>query len=143
MASSASHREGYPHRELGIALIVLGALLLVFAVLLGGVCQPTTYSYPGGPAYPPGPQPAPVSVCNYPYAPGAVLLGIVGFIFLVVGIVAAATRAAPPTPVLPYSPGLWWPPPPPPPAQLVACRSCGRVHPLGAHNFCPNCGSKL
>jgi len=29
------------------------------------------------------------------------------------------------------------------PAALVACKGCGRVHPLGQFAFCPNCGQKL
>ncbi len=29
------------------------------------------------------------------------------------------------------------------PLPQVACRSCGRVHPVGAFTFCPNCGQKI
>ncbi len=30
-----------------------------------------------------------------------------------------------------------------PPTAGVACPACGRVHPVGAYQFCPNCGQKL
>ncbi len=30
-----------------------------------------------------------------------------------------------------------------PSPALVACKGCGRVHPLGAFAFCPSCGQKL
>ncbi len=33
--------------------------------------------------------------------------------------------------------------PPGPPTALIACPGCGRVHPVGAFLFCPNCGQKL
>lgn len=29
------------------------------------------------------------------------------------------------------------------PGTMVACKGCGRVFPVGAFSFCPNCGQKL
>lgn len=130
--TSTSTREMYPHRELGIVLLVIGVLLLIFAVVAGGYCQA---SGPGGPAFPSG--------CVYPYAAGAILLGFLGFVLLIVGIVLVASRTPTNPPVVFYPPPYWGAPPVPPPPPQVACMKCGRVYHMGLHAYCPNCGTKI
>ncbi len=130
-------REQYPHRELGIVLLILGILLMVFAVLVGGVCQMVSS---GGP-YPP-------AGCYYPYAAGAALMGLIGFVFIIVGIILAVSRTPTTEPVSSvYPPWAHYhppaPPPPPPAVAQVACRNCGRIHPHGLYAVCPDCGAKL
>ena len=139
MHAAPTARELYPHRELGVALLVVGILLLIVAVAIGGYCA---YSA-GGPSYPPMPV---TQGCYYPYAGAAVVLGLVGFILLIYGLILIVTRnpvysramagyfAAPWPPV---------PPPPPVPAAFIACKSCGHVYHVGQFAFCPNCGTKL
>ena len=132
-------RDVYPHRELGIVLLVLGVLLMVFAVIIGGVCQ-TINSGPGGPPS------QPFSGCIYPYGFGAAVLGAIGLIFLILGIILVALRNPPASPLAPYTPFPWYPfppPPPPPLPQLIACKNCGRVYPLNQFSYCPVCGSKI
>ncbi len=127
-------RELYLHRELGVALLVVGILLLIIAVAIGGYCVYSSGSY------------APSSGCYYPYAGGAVVLGFVGFILLVVGLVLALVRnPAYPTGATGYYAAPWppVPPPPPVPSSFIACKGCGRVYPLGPFAYCPNCGTKL
>ncbi len=128
----------YPHREVGLILLILGILLLVVAVLIGGVCGPTS----GGSAFYPG-----AMYCQYPYAAGAALLGVLAFVLLVVGLVLISMRNPATLPPPPFYPMAWPmaapPSPPPPPAPLLACRACGRIYPMGLHAFCPSCGAKL
>ena len=139
MHGTPSSRELYPHREVGLALIILAVLLIILATLLVGYCSPVTYS---GPVYPPGPS---TTSCEYPYAGGSIFLGLVGFVLLIVGLVLMTQR----NPAYAWSSpnaAAWTPyyvPPPPPPAPQIACKGCGRIYPLGQHPFCPNCGSKL
>lgn len=145
MQPQPTAREMYPHREVGVVLVILGILLLVFAVLIGGVCQIVNTT---GPFYGPA-----TTGCVYPYAAGAVLLGLLGFILLIVGLVVITIRnPATLPPVQYYPPVAPWPqyapppaptPPSAPPAQLIACRNCGRVYHQNTHTFCPNCGTKL
>ena len=138
-----STRELYPHREIGIVLFVIGVLLLVLAVVLAGYCQPI--NTPSIPPY----SPTPFSQCDYPYAAGGSLLGVIGFVLLLVGIILMVSRnpaipTSPPNVVYPwpaYATYPAWPPPPPPPQ--IACTKCGRVYQVGQHPYCPNCGTKL
>jgi uncharacterized membrane protein len=136
MEPSHSTREMYPHREVGLVLLLLGILMFIVAVVLGSYCDTTSYS---GPPYP-------STSCLYPYAPGAVLLGVLGFVLIIVGLVLVTQRNPATVTPVPYSGAGWmpyYPLPPPPPAPMIACKSCGRVYTLGQFGFCPNCGSKL
>lgn len=126
-----SVRESYPHRDLGIVFVVIGLLLLVFAVVVGGYCQVVTS---GG-------------YCLYPYAVGGIVLGLIGFILFIAGLIYITIRTPTVNPAPPFFAPGWMPPPmfppPPPPAPLLACKNCGRIFAVGQHLFCPNCGSKL
>ncbi len=137
-------REMYPHREFGLALLVLGILLLIVGVALASYCAGGLN--PGGPGYPSGPA-VPMYSCYYQYMGAGAVLGFVGFILLIVGLVLMVTRNPVYASTGPYYAPPWppLPPPPPPlvPSSLIACRGCGRVYHLGLFTFCPNCGSKL
>lgn len=136
MHAAPTTRELYPHRELGIVLLVLGILLLLAAVALGGFCQVVSA---GGPA-------VPAPSCVYPYAAGSAALGLVGFILFLVGVILIVTRSPAYAPPVAHYPPVWVPfPPPPPPAPvgLIACKGCGRVYALNQYAFCPSCGTKL
>lgn len=135
MQSPAGSRDLYPHREVGIVLLILAVLLFIFAALLGGVCA-------GGAGTPGGPSPMPAA-CFYPYSGAAVILGLLGLLFIILGIVLVVVRAASPYPVAAY-PAPGWPAPTAPMVHtLISCRSCGRVYSTGIYAFCPACGNKL
>lgn len=136
--TQSTSRDLYPHRDVGAVLLILAVLLWVFAALLGGTC---TMVQPGGPVTPVS---SGGSSCFYPYAGGAVLLGFLGLVFLILGIILVTTRASANGAYTAYGTPYWagYPAPHPPP-QLLACRNCGRVYSVGIYAFCPACGTKL
>jgi hypothetical protein len=132
----------YPHRTLGIVLLILGILMLIGGIAAAAYCSLSI-----------------LGVClDYPYAGAGVLLALVGVILLIVGIVLMVLKGsaptAPPQPLYAAPPGQDPPPgyyPPAagpvysPPAAAPAeryCPACGTGNARAA-GFCTRCGKPL
>ena len=135
MAFGASP-QGYPHRNLGILLLVAGIVMLAVGIALASYCSGTVFG-----------------VCfDYPYAGAGWALGSVGVVLLILGIVflvlPAPTRAVPATMSYPVPPGVYAAAPATlqlsasPPSAERYCSSCGAGN-LRSARFCQGCGQPL
>lgn len=138
MHAQFTTRDVYPHRDAGVALLIIGILMVVAAVIVGSICTP----FSGGPG------PAFSTFC--PFSGVAFVLGVLGFLLVILGVVLMVVRGPAHGPGPYAAPGWGYSAPVPPPTPFppaapswIACKNCGRVYGLNQHPFCPNCGSKL
>jgi len=130
MQPAPSLQELYPLRQTGFVFLIMGSLLMIVALILGGSCGEVGGNY-----------------CNYPFIPGSIGVGVVGFFLILASLLMVLQRVPPPVPQVVYSTPAWVPNYPsmaaPPPGKMVACKNCARVYPADQFGYCPACGTKL
>jgi len=119
----------HPHRGAGIALLIIGILLLVVGIALAAYCSVSFFG----------------TCLDNPYAGVGGGLAALGFILLIIGIVLMVVTGPPAAPVQPAVVYVQQPPPYTQAQPVFAQQPTAYVPqppaPQGTERYCPSCGA--